>query len=47
MIIKIGTRKSRLALIQTDLVVQQIKSHYPEVKCEIVAITTTGDMILD
>ncbi|WPY01178.1 Hydroxymethylbilane synthase [Candidatus Trichorickettsia mobilis] len=47
MIIRIGTRKSRLALIQTDLVVQQIKSHYPEVKCEIVAITTTGDMILD
>lgn len=47
MIIKIGTRKSQLALIQTDLVLQQIKSYYPQVKCEIVPIITTGDTIIN
>lgn len=45
--IKIGTRQSKLALIQTDLVVKQIKSFYPELECEIIAIKTKGDKILD
>jgi hydroxymethylbilane synthase len=43
--IKIGTRKSPLALVQTGLVVRQIKLHFPAIDCEIVPITTSGDLI--
>lgn len=45
--IKIGTRKSHLALTQTQLVVSEIKKHCPSVEFEIVEITTQGDKILD
>ena len=47
MLIKIVTRKSRLALIQTDLVVNKLKEHFPNIICEIVPIITTGDKITD
>jgi hydroxymethylbilane synthase len=47
MIIKIGTRKSKLALIQTDLVIREIATHFPHINCEIIPITTTGDVITD
>ncbi len=46
-IIKIGTRKSPLALIQTELVVSQIKIHYPRINCQIVPIITSGDLVKD
>jgi len=46
-IVKIGTRGSRLALVQTNLVIKEIHKHYPQLKCEIVIITTMGDKILD
>lgn len=46
-IIKIGTRKSKLALIQTDIVKDKIKSAFPELEVEIVKIDTKGDQILD
>lgn len=46
-VIKIGTRRSPLALIQTNLVVDQIKIHYPNINCEIVPIITSGDLIKD
>ncbi|MGE4215204.1 MAG: hydroxymethylbilane synthase [Anaerotignaceae bacterium] len=45
--IKIGTRKSHLALTQTNLVANEIKKHCPSVDFEIVEITTKGDKILD
>ncbi|MDF2944292.1 MAG: porphobilinogen deaminase [Herbinix sp.] len=45
--IKIGTRGSRLALIQTNLVIGALQQKYPEIECEIVIIHTTGDKILD
>ncbi len=45
--IRIGTRGSSLALVQTDLVIETIKQNYPELECEIVIIQTTGDKILD
>lgn len=45
--IRIGTRGSRLALIQTNLVIETLKQNYPELECEIVIIHTTGDKILD
>lgn len=39
-IIKIGTRKSKLALIQTDIVKDKIKKAFPEIEVEIVKIDT-------
>lgn len=46
-IIKIGTRKSKLALIQTDIVKDKIKKAFPQAEVEIVKIDTKGDQILD
>ena len=46
-VIKIGTRKSKLALIQTDIVKDKIKKAFPQVEVEIVKIDTKGDQILD
>nr|XP_006642235.2 PREDICTED: porphobilinogen deaminase isoform X1 [Lepisosteus oculatus] len=46
-VIRMGTRKSQLARIQTDSVAEKLKSLYPEVQLEIVAMSTTGDKILD
>lgn len=46
-VIKIGTRKSKLALIQTDIVKGKIKKAFPEIEVEIVKIDTKGDQILD
>ena len=45
--IRIGTRKSRLALIQTDLVRQSIEAAFPEAEIEIVEMSTKGDELLD
>jgi len=47
MIIKIGTRASRLALAQSIWVKGMIETRYPDVKVELVKIRTTGDKILD
>lgn len=46
-VIKIGTRKSKLALIQTDLVKKAILQQFPNIKVEIVEISTKGDEQLD
>ncbi|HJD60292.1 MAG TPA: hydroxymethylbilane synthase [Rickettsia endosymbiont of Omalisus fontisbellaquei] len=43
--IRIGTRKSPLALIQTNLVIEQIRQYFPNINCEIVPIITSGDLI--
>ncbi len=45
--IKVGTRKSPLALRQTEIVIENIKAKLPELTFEIVPIVTTGDKILD
>ena len=47
MTIRIGTRKSRLAIAQTEMVINTLKNKFPEIKTEIVTITTKGDKILD
>lgn len=44
--IRIGTRTSKLAMIQTELVKQKIQEHFPKEKIEIVPIITKGDVIL-
>lgn len=45
--IKIGTRKSLLALIQTEIVKNRILEAFPDRQVEIVKIDTKGDQILD
>jgi len=44
--IRIGTRKSRLALVQTKMVAEAIQAVCPEVVCELVPLMTKGDKIL-
>lgn len=46
-IIRIGSRESRLAVIQAEIICQQIQRAHPEIKTEIVTMKTTGDKILD
>ncbi|XP_076968810.1 porphobilinogen deaminase isoform X4 [Tamandua tetradactyla] len=46
-VIRVGTRKSQLARIQTDSVVAVLKTLYPGLQFEIVPMSTTGDKILD
>lgn len=45
--ITIGTRGSKLALTQTNMVIDAIKKCYPNIIVEIKKIKTTGDKILD
>ena len=45
--LKIGTRKSLLALIQTDIVKGKIEEAFPNIQVEIVKIDTKGDQMLD
>ncbi|MDO5146243.1 MAG: hydroxymethylbilane synthase [Eubacteriales bacterium] len=45
--IRIGTRKSILALVQTELVKAALERAFPEVEISIVKIDTRGDQILD
>ena len=45
--IRIGTRKSRLALVQTELVKQKIEAAFPEAEVELMELSTRGDEILD
>jgi len=45
--IRIATRKSPLALWQANEVSRQLKIHHPDLKIELVTMTTKGDKILD
>nr|CAD7402905.1 unnamed protein product [Timema poppensis] len=46
-LIKVGSRKSQLALIQTNHIVSILKGLYPNKTFELVTMTTIGDQILD
>lgn len=46
-VLTIGTRGSKLALIQTELVRAALLAHHPDLKVEVERITTRGDVILD
>jgi uroporphyrinogen III methyltransferase/synthase len=46
-VLKIGTRKSKLALIQTDIVKNKLLEIFPELKIEIVKMETQGDLQLE
>ncbi|HKD75180.1 MAG TPA: hypothetical protein VKB76_06775, partial [Ktedonobacterales bacterium] len=43
----IGTRGSKLALIQTQIVQEALEAAYPDLKVDVLPITTRGDVVLD
>lgn len=43
--LKVGTRKSPLAIKQTQIVVNLLKHHYPQLEIEIVGLSTKGDRL--
>ncbi|MCI9283912.1 MAG: hydroxymethylbilane synthase [Lachnospiraceae bacterium] len=45
--LRIGTRKSRLAMVQTELVRDALLTHFPDMEIELVPISTKGDKQLD
>lgn len=45
--IKIGTRKSKLALAQTEMFIEKLVEKIPNVQPQIVHISTTGDKVLN
>lgn len=45
--IRVGSRESRLAVIQSNMVIQAIQQAHPEYNVELVTMKTTGDKILD
>lgn len=45
--IRIATRRSNLALVQTRWVAARIREHFPEIEVEEVQVETKGDQILD
>lgn len=46
-IIRIGTRKSQLALVQTEIVRNCLQTAFPQFEFQVVSMTTTGDRILN
>ena len=42
--IKVGTRGSKLALAQTNYVIDRLRQAFPENEYEVVIIKTTGDI---
>ena len=47
MTIKIGSRESKLAVAQSELIMDAIRRAHPQVKLTLVTMKTTGDKILD
>lgn len=45
--VRVGTRESKLAILQTEVVIAGLKRLFPDVVCQIVAVTTRGDKILN
>lgn len=45
--IRIGTRESKLALIQSEMLAEYIRKNCPDMEPELVAMKTTGDKILN
>ena len=45
--IRVGSRESRLAVIQSNMVMDAIRAYDPEMDVQLVTMKTTGDKILD
>ena len=46
-ILRIGTRESKLALLQTEIVVEKLKERLPQLTIEVIPMSTKGDQILN
>lgn len=46
-VLRVGSRDSALAVIQSRLVMDALRAAHPDVELELVTMKTTGDMILD
>ena len=45
-IVRIGSRDSKLAVMQTELIMRAVTNYHPEIQFELVTMKTTGDVIL-
>jgi len=45
--IRVGSRESKLAVRQAQIVIDSIKKYNPDIEIELVTMKTTGDKILD
>lgn len=45
--VRIGSRESRLAVIQSEVVLNWIREHHPEIGVELVTMKTSGDRVLN
>nr|BAA05861.1 porphobilinogen deaminase [Ruminiclostridium josui] len=45
--IRIGSRDSKLAIIQSELIMSAIRKYDPDIELELITMKTTGDKILD
>lgn len=45
--IRVGSRESRLAVIQSEIVIEYIRKRLPQAKVRLITMKTTGDKILD
>ena len=45
--VKVGSRESRLAIVQSGLIINAIRRAHPEIKTELIPMKTTGDRIRD
>ncbi len=46
-IVRIGSRDSKLAVMQTELMMHAVTKYHPEIQFELVTMKTTGDIILN
>ncbi len=46
-VIRVGSRRSQLALLQTNIVIKFLRDLHPQLDFEVVKIATVGDKILD
>ena len=46
-LIRIASRESRLAMVQSEWTAAKLRTLYPEARVEIIGMTTKGDQILD
>ena len=43
----VGSRESKLAVIQSEMVIDAVKAYDETIETELLTMKTTGDMILD
>ena len=46
-IIRVGSRESRLAVVQAEMVIRAIRQYDLSIETELVTMKTSGDMLLD